>query len=328
MPPTSYTRTDREYLKRVATQQTSPFHTAPGRRHAVNRAVQTTAYAFLLAALIPLLAIIALLIINGAPRLLSDFPYFLTVTMKNVHGGMIAGGILHALTGTAIITLGAVIISVPIGVLTAIYLVEYDTWPRITRMVRTVVDVMSGLPSIVAGLFAAAVFAYTIGPAYRSGLMGAVALSLLMMPVVVRTSEEMLRLVPEDLREAAYALGTPRYLVVLKVSLRTVASGLVTGVMLAVARIIGETAPLLMTVGVFDSMNANLFEGRMMTLPVYIYRQFTAGLAPCSATTHNCLETINYERAWAGALVLLLMVMIFNLGARFIAARLAPRTRK
>lgn len=318
-------RHDYDYLKRSATKDTSPFHQGNTRRAAKNRAVQLASYAFLSLALIPLAAIIFLLVTNGAPRLFEDFPYFLSVTMKNVHGGMVAGGIIHALVGTAIITLGAVVISVPIGLLTAIYLVEYNSRPWLSRMVRTVVDVMSGLPSIVAGLFAAALFALTVGPAYRSGLMGAVALSLLMMPVVVRTCEEMLRLVPDELREAAYALGTPRYLVVLKVSLRTVASGLVTAVMLAVARIIGETAPLLMTVGVFDSLNFNLLEGRMMSLPVYIYRQFTAGLAPCAPEASECLSTINYERAWAAALVLLLMVMAFNLGARFLAARLAPR---
>lgn len=316
---------DYDYLKRSATKETSPFHLGNSRRSATNRAIQITSYTFLSLALIPLAAIIFLLVTNGAPRLFEDFPYFLSVTMKNVHGGMVAGGIIHALVGTAIITLGAVVISVPIGLLTAIYLVEYNSWPWLSRMVRTVVDVMSGLPSIVAGLFAAALFALTVGPAYRSGLMGAVALSLLMMPVVVRICEEMLRLVPDELREAAYALGTPRYLVVLKVSLRTVASGLVTAVMLAVARIIGETAPLLMTVGVFDSLNFNLFEGRMMSLPVYIYRQFTAGLAPCSPGATECLSTINYERAWAAALVLLMMVMAFNLGARLLAARLAPR---
>lgn len=318
-------RHDYDYLKRSATKDTSPFHQGNTRRAAKNRAVQLASYAFLSLALIPLAAIIFLLVSNGAPRLFEDFPYFLSVTMKNVHGGMVAGGIIHALVGTAIITLGAVVISVPIGLLTAIYLVEYNSRPWLSRMVRIVVDVMSGLPSIVAGLFAAALFALTVGPAYRSGLMGAVALSLLMMPVVVRTCEEMLRLVPDELREAAYALGTPRYLVVLKVSLRTVASGLVTAVMLAVARIIGETAPLLMTVGVFDSLNFNLLEGRMMSLPVYIYRQFTAGLAPCAPEASECLSTINYERAWAAALVLLLMVMAFNLGARFLAARLAPR---
>ncbi len=272
-------RQDYEYLTRSATKETSPFLLGNKRRATTNRAVQMTSYAFLSLALIPLAAIIFLLVTNGAPRLLEDFPYFLTVTMKNVHGGMIAGGIIHALVGTALITGGAVFISVPIGVLTAIYLVEYNSWPWLSRMVRTVVDVMSGLPSIVAGLFAAALF----------------------------------------------ALGTPRYLVVLKVSLRTVASGLVTAVMLAVARIIGETAPLLMTVGVFDSLNVNLLDGRMMSLPVYIYRQFTAGLAPCAPGATDCLATINYERAWAAALVLLLMVMAFNLGARFLAARLAPQ---
>lgn len=312
----------------LATELHATRSLGAGRRRVLNQFAQGLSYVALGLALAPLMAIIYLLVVNGSTRLFSDFPYFLQVTMQNVHGGMIAGGIVHALTGTALITLGAAAISVPIGILTAIYLVEYGSDNVLTRAVRVVVDVMSGLPSIVAGLFAAAVFSYTVGPAYRAGLMGAVALSLLMLPVVVRTSEEMLRLVPADLREAALALGVPRYLVIVKVVLRTAAPGLVTGVMLAVARVIGETAPLLMTVGVIDSLNTNVFNGRMMTLPVYIYRQFTAGLAPCSPQQTDCLATINYDRAWAAALVLLILVMIFNLSARFIAARLAPKNRR
>lgn len=297
-------------------------------RRAKNRLGGAVAYLALGLALVPLVAVIALLVSKGADRLLADFPYFLQVTMKNVHGGMIAGGILHALLGSALVTAAATIISVPIGLLTAVYLVEYSRGGRLEKAVRIVVDVMIGVPSIVAGLFAAAVFATLVAPGYRAGIMGAVALSILMIPVVVRTCEEMLRLVPGALREAAYALGVPRYLVVIKVVLRTAAGGLVTAVMLAIARVIGETAPLLITVGVIDSINTNVFEGRMMTLPVYIYRQYSQGLATCAPGDALCSATINYDRAWAAALVLLLLVMAVNLGARALAKWLSAKTER
>lgn len=276
-------------------------------------------------ALLPLVSIVYLLVERGSARLFADFPYFLSVTMKNVQGGMDAGGILHALAGTALITLAAAIISVPLGIFTAIWLVEYARPGKLEKAIRVVVDVMTGIPSIVAGLFAAAAFAIFVGPGYRAGIMGAVALCVLMIPVVVRTSEEMLRLVPSGLKEAAYALGVPRWLVITKVVLRTAAGGLVTGVMLAIARVIGETAPLLMTVGVLDSLNTNVFNGRMMTLPVYIYRQYAQGLVPCREGAVDCISTINYDRAWAAALVLLVVVMIINLGARALARWLAPK---
>jgi phosphate transport system permease protein len=179
---------------------------------------------------------------------------------------------------------------------------------------------MTGIPSIVAGLFAYALFALLFGPGVRLGVVGAVALAVLMIPIVVRASEEMLKLVPNELREASYALGVPKYLTILKVVLRTAAAGIVTGITLAIARVIGETAPLLITVGVIDSVNFNLFDGRMMTLPVFVYRQYSQGLAP------NGVVTINYDRAWAAALTLIILVMLLNLIARLISRFFAPKT--
>jgi phosphate transport system permease protein len=180
--------------------------------------------------------------------------------------------------------------------------------------------VMTGIPSIVAGLFAYALFALILGPGSRLGVVGSVALAVLMIPIVVRASEEMLKLVPNELREAAYALGVPKWLTIVKVVLRTAAAGIVTGVMLAVARVIGETAPLLITVGVVDSANFDLFDGRMMTLPVYVFRQYSQGLAP------NGITTINYDRAWAAALTLIIIVMLLNLIARLVSRFFAPKT--
>ena len=283
------------------------------------RVVITGAFAL---AMVPLVSVAWTVVSHGVERFDA---YFLTHSMRGVFGGVDAGGIYHAIVGTVEITALATLISVPIGLLTAVYLVEYGRGP-LAKAVTFFVDVMTGIPSIVAGLFAYALFAVVLGPGVRMGVVGSVALSVLMIPVVVRSSEEMLRLVPNELREAALALGVPRWLVVVKVVLRTAVAGIVTGVMIAIARIIGETAPLLITVGVADSINFNLFEGRMMTLPVYVYRQFQQGLIPCSADDMSCIATITYDRAWAAALTLILVVMLLNLVARLVTRLFAPKT--
>jgi phosphate transport system permease protein len=275
--------------------------------------------AFLIA-LIPLISVTWTVVSNGIERLT---PYFLTHSMRGVFGGIDAGGIYHAIVGTLEITAVATLISVPIGLLAAVYLVEYGRGP-LARWVTFFVDVMTGIPSIVAGLFAYALFAVIFGPGVRFGVVGSVALSVLMIPVVVRSCEEMLRLVPNELREAAYALGVPKWLTIVKVVLRTAVAGLGTGIMLAIARVIGETAPLLITVGVIDSINFNVFEGRMMSLPVYVYRQYSQGLVPCAPGAADCIETINYDRAWAAALTLILLVMLLNLLGRLITRFFAP----
>lgn len=279
--------------------------------------------AFILA-MIPLISLVWTVLEKGYLRLSWTF---LTSDMVGMFGGKIGGGIAHAIVGTLLITLWATLISAPIGLFAAIYLVEYGQGKRLAKATTFFVDVMTGIPSIVAGLFAAALFSITVGPGYRAGIMGAVALSVLMIPTVVRSSEEMLRLVPNELREAAYALGVPKWRTIVKVVLRTSAAGLTTSVMLAIARVIGETAPLLMTVGFIEKMNSNVFDGRMTTLPVYVYRQYSQGLATCRAGAVNCATTINYERAWAAALVLILIVMLLNLVARAIARVFAPKGR-
>jgi phosphate transport system permease protein len=270
--------------------------------------------------MVPLASLVWIVVADGIERL---SPYFLTVSMRGVFGGMNAGGIYHAIVGTLLVTGAATIISVPIGIMTAVYLVEYGRG-HLARWVTFFVDVMTGIPSIVAGLFAYALFAIFFGPGIRMGVVGAVALSVLMIPVVVRSTEEMLRLVPNELREAALALGVPRWRTIVKVVLRTSAAGIVTGVMLSVARVIGETAPLLITLGVVDSINYNLFDGRMMTLPVYIFRQYAQGLVPCREDQLDCIATVNFDRAWAAALVLVVIVLLLNLLARLIARRFAP----
>jgi len=287
-----------------------------GNRASKDRLATTLMYSAFALALIPLVSLLWTVISNGIKRF--DV-YFLNTTMRGVYGGMDAGGAYHAIIGTLEITAAAAVISVPIGLLTAVYLVEYGP-SRLGRAITFFVDVMTGIPSIVAGLFAYALFALIIGPGVRMGIVGAVALAVLMIPVVVRASEEMLKLVPNELREAAYALGVPKWLTIVKVVLRTAAAGIVTGVTLSIARVIGETAPLLLTAGYTNSLNGDLFDGRMMTLPVYVYRQYSQGLVPKGITD------INYQRAWAAALTLIIIVMLLNLIARLISRFFAPKT--
>src|SRR5450759_2222267 len=264
------------------------FEKPRGRRRFVDRLMTTLVTGAVAVAMIPLVSVAWTVGSRGLKRLNGTF---LTTTMRGVFGGMDAGGIQHAIIGTLLITLAAAVISVPIGLLCAIYLVEYGRG-RLAAAVTFFVDVMTGIPSIVAGLFAYALFAILVGPGTKTGLVGAVALSVLMIPVVVRSSEEMLRLVPNELREAAYALGVPKWLAILKVVVRTAFAGISTGVTLAIARVIGETAPLLIAVGVIDSYNANVFSGRMMTLPVYIVSEWRKGAAVCNDPTQICVPEI------------------------------------
>ncbi|CDK01683.1 ABC transporter, permease protein [Microbacterium sp. C448] len=284
-----------------------------GRRKAVDRLVTGIVTAAFALAMVPLISLGFTVLTNGIAGISADF---FSSSMRNVVGE--GGGALHAIIGTLLITLAAAVISIPIGLFTAIYLVEYGRG-KLAQGITFLVDVMTGIPSIVAGLFAFAVFALFFGPGIRLGIMGAVALSVLMIPVVVRSSEEMLRLVPNELREAAYALGVPKWLTIVKVVLPTSIAGITTGIMLSIARVIGETAPLLITAGVTTSMNYNLFEGRMMTLPVFAYSQYMNQGIPASAYI---------DRAWAAALVLIVIVMALNLIARVIARVFAPKTSR
>ncbi len=310
----------------------SPLGTLSTRRRFTNRLMSSLVYLAFAVALIPLIWLSVTVVSRGTDRFMVDSKGerhlnfdFLTQSMRGVFGGMPEGGIYHAIIGTLLITLAATVISVPIGLLTAIYIVEYGTG-KLRYAVRFFVDVMTGIPSIVAGLFAYALFAILFGPGTKTGVVGAVALSVLMIPVVVRASEEMLRLVPNELREAAYALGVPKWLTVLKVVVRTAFAGITTGVTLAIARVIGETAPLLIAVGVADSLNTNLTNGRMMTLPVYIVSEWRKGDAVCNDPTAVCIPQITEYRAWAAALVLILIVMALNLIARLISKYFSPKT--
>ena len=283
-----------------------------GRRRAVDRFVIGLVTVAFLVAMVPLVSVAWTVVSLGISRM--DAGFF-SSSMRNVVGE--GGGALHAIVGTLLITLAAAIISIPIGLFTAIYLIEYGADNRLARGITFLVDVMTGIPSIVAGLFAYAVFALIFGPGIRLGIMGSVALAVLMIPVVVRSTEEMLRLVPNELREASYALGVPKWLTIVKVVLPTSIAGITTGVMLSIARVIGETAPLLITAGFTNSMNYDLFSGRMQTLPVFTYTQYANQGIPPEAYL---------DRAWAAALTLIVIVMVLNLVARLVARIFAPKT--
>ncbi|AOT59706.1 MULTISPECIES: phosphate ABC transporter permease PstA [Streptomyces] len=238
--------------------------------------------------------------------------YFLTHSMNGVLDAETGGGVYHALLGTIEQVAIAAVIAAPIGMLTAIYLVEYGRG-RLAQAVTFFVDVMTGVPSIVAGLFILATWNLMLGFG-PSGFAGSMALAILMMPVVVRSTEEMLKLVPNELREASLALGVPKWKTILKVVLPTAIGGITTGVMLAIARITGETAPVLLLVFGTKLINPNPFEGAQASLPLYVYEQYAVGTDAAVA------------RAWAAALVLIAFVMILNLVARGIARWKAPKT--
>jgi phosphate transport system permease protein len=283
-----------------------------GRRKATDRLVTVIVSSAFGLAVIPLVSVIYTVLSYGFARLDAEF---FSSSMRGVVGE--GGGAYHAIMGTLIITGLAALMSIPVGLLTAIYLVEYGKG-RLARAITFFVDVMTGIPSIVAGLFAVALFTYLVGPGARLGFAGAVALSVLMIPVVVRATEEMLKIVPNELREAAFALGVPKWRTILKVVIPTSIAGIASGITLAIARVIGETAPLLVAVGLTTALNFNPFDGRMATLPVFAYLSYATPGVP---------REPYLERAWTAALVLIIIVMLLNLLARIIARVFAPKTR-
>jgi phosphate transport system permease protein len=283
-----------------------------GARKATDRLVTTLVTVAFLIAMAPLVSVVVTVIANGLARF--DVQFF-TYSMRGVVGG--GGGAYHAIVGTLLITAIAAVMSIPVGLLTAVYLVEYGKG-RLARAITFFIDVMTGIPSIVAGLFAFALFALLFGPGVRMGFMGSVALSVLMIPIVVRSTEEMLKIVPNELREAAYALGVPKWRTILKVVIPTSIAGIASGITLAIARVIGETAPLLIAVGITTGVNLNPFDGRMATLPVFSYYSYVAPGVPREPFL---------DRAWTAALVLIILVMALNLLARLIARAFAPKTR-
>jgi phosphate transport system permease protein len=306
-----------------------------GRRTATDRVATTLVTSAFVIALIPLISLLWVTLSRGGPVILES-PTVLSRTMEGMKGiydqdyvageGELLGGFYHSIVGTILITVAACIISIPIGVLTAIYLVEYAGRNALGKAITFLVDVMTGIPSIVAGLFAFALFGTfisivnpgAIGSA-KMGIAAAVALSVLMIPIVVRNTEEILRLVPMDLREATYALGVPKWKTIVRIVLPTAISGILSGITIAIARVIGETAPIMVTAGFARNLNWDLFSGWMSTLPTYIYDSQMRPTSPGVAAQASS------DRAWAAALVLIILVMVLNLIARLMAKYLAPK---
>ncbi len=216
-----------------------------GRRRATDLVARVLVTLSFLLALAPLVWVLYYVLVAGFPAIVS--PTWWTNSLQGVLPEQFAGGIYHALYGTLVQALVAAVISVPLGILVAIYLVEYGRG-RLARITTFMVDVLSGVPSIVAALFVFSVWITTLGFS-QSAFAVSLALILLMLPVVIRSTEEMLRLVPDELREAAYALGVPKWLTVVRVVVPTALSGMISGILLALARVMGETAPVLVLVG-------------------------------------------------------------------------------
>lgn len=258
-------------------------------------------------AMIPLVWILWTVASNGF-ELLTQSVWW-TNSQRNITASVRGGGAVHAIQGTLIQGLVTAVISVPIGIFTAIYLVEYGDarGGRLAKAVSFMVDILSGVPSIVAALFIYAVWVTTFG-FQRVAFAVCLALVLLMIPVIVRSTEEMLKLVPNELREASYALGVPKWVTISRVVLPTAFSGIVTGVLLGLARVMGETAPLLILGPYTKNIATNLFSGYMPTLPTMINQDRTeTGLDPA------------VERMWGAALTLILLVLVLNLAGRLIA---------
>ncbi|MFD5737025.1 phosphate ABC transporter permease PstA [Streptomyces sioyaensis] len=280
-----------------------------GTRQAKDRLATSLVWLAFLIAVVPLASLLWETVARGT-KVLDG--YFLSHSMGTTPDALPGGGIYHAIIGTLEQVGLATLIAAPLGLLTAIYLVEYGRG-KLARAVTFFVDVMTGIPSIVAGLFILSVWILILGFG-PSGFAGAMALAILMMPVVVRSTEEMLKLVPNELREASLALGVPKWRTILKVVLPTSIGGITTGVMLAIARITGETAPVLLLVWGAKTINNNPFQDAQQSLPLYVFQQWQQG------------SEASYDRAWAAALVLIAFVMILNLVARGIARWKAPKT--
>ncbi|MFG1952363.1 phosphate ABC transporter permease PstA [Micromonospora sp. NPDC048830] len=282
-----------------------------GRRAARNRAWSALIHSAFVLAVLPLASVVWTLVSKGAERL--DGNFFGT-SMNNIGARDPNGGAYHAIVGTLEQVGIATLITVPLGILCAIYVVEYGRG-RFAFAIRFFVDVMTGIPSIVAGLFVLAFWVLIVSPVFNdgrpgfSGFAAALALSVLMLPTVVRSTEEMLRLVPAPLREGAYALGVPKWKTILRIVLPTALPGIVTGVMLAIARAAGETAPVLLVAGGGAAINVNPFENNQSSLALFVYQQ--AGDASKYAPA----------RAWTAALTLVALVLILTVAAKLLARR-------
>ena len=270
-----------------------------------------------LIALIPLVWLLWTVVSRGLHAITRNT--WFTSSQRNLTYTDPGGGAYHAILGTLEQVALCSVISVPIAILVAIYLVEYGQG-RLAKAATFMVDILTGIPSIVAALFIYAVFITTFG-GQRAGWLVSLALVMLMIPVIVRTTEEMLKLVPNELREASYALGVPKWKTVLRIVVPTALSGITTGIVLGIARVAGETAPLLILVGYTNNINRNLFSNFQASLPGMINAQVTNLGSAYGLRGGKRVELHNYavDRMWGAALTLIIIVMGLNLIARLIA---------
>ncbi|MFY2860714.1 phosphate ABC transporter permease PstA [Mycobacterium sp. THU-M104] len=289
--------------------------TFPGlgpRRRVVNNLATAFVTASMVIALAPLVYVLFSVISKGYRAIAS--PAWWTHSQAGMKEFVDGGGAYQAILGTLLQGLVCVVISVPISIMVAIYLVEYGGGTALGRVASFMVDILSGVPSIVAALFIYTLGVVTFGIS-RSEFAVSLALVLLMLPVIVRATEEMLRIVPVDLREAGYALGIPKWKTIARIVIPTGLSGIITGIMLAVARVLGETAPLLVLVGYSQSMGLDIFHGFIGSLPGMIYKQASAGAG---------VDPVPTDRLWGAALTLILVIAVINVGARVISKMFAP----
>ncbi len=273
------------------------------RRVVTDRLATVAVWLCFLLALVPLIWILWAVVSQGYSLLL-DAGWWAN-SQAGISPRRQGGGAYHAILGTLLMAAVTMVIAVPIAIFTAIYLVEYGRG-RFARVVSFMIDILTGIPSIVAALFVYAIWINVLGQ-QREGFAVSLALVLLMIPVVVRSTEEMLKLVPNELREASYALGVPKWKTIARIVLPTAASGIITGILLGLARIMGETAPLIILAPYTAFINGNLFNGNIAALPTLIFSNFG-----------NNIQT-QLDRMWAAALTLILIVLLLNIAGRFIA---------
>ena len=270
------------------------------RRKLLDKAMTVVAYLCTLAAIVPLVLVLVYVAVKG---LGAWSPQFFTGLPQLFGTG---GGIYNAIIGTAIIVGLASLMGIPFGVMAGINLAEYGN-NRLGSLIRFTADVMTGIPSIVVGIFAYGLLVVNMGG--FNAFAGAFSLAILMVPIITRTTEEMIRLVPGSIREAALALGAPRWKTIMYVVVPTALGGIMTGILLSIARIAGETAPLILTILGSNFLNTKVFQVPIAALPLQIYdfsRSPYAGVI---------------EAAWGASLVLVLMVLVLSLAARLIFTR-------
>jgi phosphate transport system permease protein len=288
--------------------KTEVFRPLSLRRRVTNNTAATFFVISFVVALVPLVWVLSVVVARGWYAVTRSGWW--THSLRGVLPEEFAGGVYHALYGTLVQAGVAAVLSVPLGLMTAVFLVEYGSG-RLVRLTTFMVDVLAGVPSIVAALFIFSLWIATLG-FEQSAVAVSLALVLLMLPVVVRSAEEMLRLVPDDLREASYALGVPKWKTIVRIVFPVAMPGIVSGVLLAIARVIGETAPVLVLVGYSRSINYDIFHGNMASLPLLIYSELTNP------------EHAGFLRIWGAALSLIIIVAAINLLAglfRFISTR-------